>query len=63
MDLCIRKDLDVVRVDNSDLRIVVLLVTGIQTTMENNSRFMIHRIQKKVTKTAELAKSSIMKPV
>jgi hypothetical protein len=53
MDLYISVGLDVVLVDNSDLRIVVVLVTGIQTTMENNRRFMIHRIQKKVIKTSE----------
>jgi hypothetical protein len=55
--------LDVVHVEHSDLRIVVLLVTGIQTTMQNNRRLMIHKIQKKVIKTAEQAKSSIKKLV
>jgi hypothetical protein len=41
MGLCISVVLDVFHVDYTDLRIVVLLVTGIQTTMENNRRFMI----------------------
>jgi hypothetical protein len=49
--------LDVVLVDHSDLRIVVLLVTGIQTKMENNRQFMIHKIQKKVITTAEQTKT------
>jgi hypothetical protein len=63
MDLYISVGLAVVHVNHSDLRIVVLLVTGIQTTMENNRRFMIHRIQKMAIKTAKQVKSSIRAPV
>jgi hypothetical protein len=46
MGLYISVGLDVVHVDHSDLRIVVLPVTGIQTTMGNSHRFMIHKKKK-----------------
>jgi hypothetical protein len=63
MGLYIKVGLDVVHADHFDLRIVVLLVIGIQTTTENNRRFMIHRIQKTLIKTVEQTKTSIKKLV